>query len=152
MREGLIAGVIALVAGAAAAAEPVKVADLGWMTGTWVQAQDGAVTRETWLPAQDGLAAGASVASRPGREPFREFMTLHDGPDGAVFTAFVDGQAPTSFTLVSAEGGRLVFENEAHDFPQRVVYQRCGEDLCAAVEGEIDGKPRSQTWRYKRER
>jgi hypothetical protein len=146
------AAAIALIAGGAPA-EPAKVADLGWMAGTWVQAgENGAVTRETWLPAQDGLAAGASVASRPGRKPFREFMTLHDAPEGPVFTAFIDGQPPTPFTLVSSDAGRFVFENKAHDFPQRVIYQRCGQDLCAAVEGEIDGKARTQTWRYTRER
>lgn len=151
-RVMMAAAALALLAGPAAA-DPVKIADLGWMAGTWVQAgETGAVTRETWLPAQDGLAAGASVASRPGRKPFREFMTLHDGPDGPVFTAYVEGQAPTPFTLVSSEDGRFVFENPAHDFPRRVIYQRCGEDLCAAIEGEIDGQARTQTWRYKRER
>ena len=44
-------------------------------------------------------------------------------------------------------GGGAVFENLAHDFPQRVIYRRCGEDLCARIEGAM-GK--GQDWRYAR--
>ena len=37
-----------------------------------------------------------------------------------------------------------------HDFPQRVVYRRCGVQLCAGIEGLAGGKALSITWRYDR--
>lgn len=41
-----------------------------------------------------------------------------------------------------------IFENAAHDFPQRVITRRCDAVLGARSEGTVGGKPRSQDWRY----
>ena len=46
--------------------------------------------------------------------------------------------------------GEAIFENPAHDFPQRVIYRRCGAELCARIEGTLQGKARSFEWRYSR--
>jgi hypothetical protein len=44
----------------------------------------------------------------------------------------------------------VVFENEAHDFPQRVIYRREGDRLLARIEGKIGGKERSADWIFNR--
>ena len=41
-----------------------------------------------------------------------------------------------------------MFENAAHDFPQRVLYWREGEFLKARIEGTLKGKERAQEWRF----
>ena len=43
-----------------------------------------------------------------------------------------------------------MFENAAHDFPQRVLYWRDGEALVARIEGTIAGKEKSEEWRFSR--
>ena len=43
-----------------------------------------------------------------------------------------------------------VFENPAHDFPQRVIYKRDGDKLNARIEGTKDGKTRGIDFPYTR--
>jgi hypothetical protein len=50
------------------------------------------------------------------------------------------------FALKSSEGGRFVFENLAHDFPNRVIYERRGD----ALHGRIEGGDTSMDWNYRR--
>lgn len=150
----IVAGLVAAAVLAGAAAD---VGELSWMSGAWVQERpDGTLVQETWLAPRGGVMAGVSQTSRPGRKPFVEYVRISAEPAGITFTALLPGQAPTAFVMLPrAEGGaegEAVFENKAHDFPQRVFYRRCGEDLCAGVEGLQDGKPRREDWRYRRVR
>jgi hypothetical protein len=133
------------------AAPADDVAALGWMAGSWIAEKDGVVTRETWLPPVGGAMAGAGQTNAAGRPARIEHMKITAEPAGATFTAFVPGQPPTPFVLRSGgANGEAVFENPVHDFPQRVIYRRCGEDLCARVEGTLRGRPASESWRYQR--
>ncbi|MDP2011744.1 MAG: DUF6265 family protein [Phenylobacterium sp.] len=138
--------ILAILAGAVIAA-PV---DLAWMSGSWTHEKDGVVTRETWLAPLGGAMSGAGQTNRPGRPARSEFMTITVGPQGLTFTAYVDGQPPTPFVAIASDPGSAVFENRAHDFPQRVMYRRCGENLCAGIEGVVAGKPRAEHWTYVR--
>ena len=58
--------------------------------------------------------------------------------------------AACAFPLKSFEGGRAVFEQLGHDFPQRVIYWPCEADLCARIEGTMDGKLQGMNWRFVR--
>jgi hypothetical protein len=150
MRAVLIAALLAL-APAARAATPADVARLAWIAGSWAETStSGTVTRETWLPPLDGAMAGAGQTTRPGKPPLFEFASITAEPAGVTFTAHVAGQPPTPFVMKPGAEGEAVFENLAHDFPQRVIYQRCGDDLCAAIEGAKDGKTLRIQWRYQR--
>ena len=94
--------------------------------------------------------AGVSQTNRTGRPPFVEFMKISAEPAGVTFTAIIPGQPPTPFVRRPGPEGEAVFENTAHDFPQRVIYRRCEADLCARIEGTVGGKLQSQDWRYIR--
>ena len=61
-----------------------------------------------------------------------EHLRLLARGDTLVYTAIPSGQTETDFrsTIVSADS--LVFENRAHDFPQRISYRRIGADSLAA--------------------
>jgi hypothetical protein len=135
-----------LVAGAVAA----DVAALDWMAGTWVQEKPAATVREMWLPPRDGAMAGVTLTTRPGKPPIAEYAKITVEPAGVTFTATVGSQPPTPFVLLPGQPGEAVFENKAHDFPQRVFYRRCGADLCAGIEGVVNGKAERQDWRYLR--
>lgn len=139
-----------LAAAPALAAEPSTVEDLAWMAGNWTQEAGGKVVRETWLPPVQGAMAGVTQTHRPGKPASTEFSTITTGPGGVTFTAYVTGQPPTPFVLKPGAPGEAVFENPDHDFPQRVIYRTCGEDLCARIEGLINGQARGMDWRYSR--
>lgn len=143
--------IVAVLAAAALLADgAADVARLEWLAGTWLHEKDGVTVRETWLAPKDGVMAGVGQTNRPGRKPFVEYVKISAEPAGATFTAILPGQPPTAFVMLPGPDGEAVFENKSHDFPQRVIYRRCGEDLCARVEGIVMGKPASEDWRYRR--
>jgi hypothetical protein len=135
---------------AGSSASSTTVADLGWLAGDWEQETGGEIVRETWLPPAGGQMVGVGQTARAGQRSSYEFERI-EAKDGVIaFTAVLEGQPPTSFPLLSAKDGEVIFENLTHDYPQRVIYRRCGADLCARTEGTVGGKPQSEDWRYHR--
>jgi hypothetical protein len=132
------------------AAPADDVARLAWMAGSWTQEAGGVTTRETWLAPLGGVMAGAGQTNAPGKKPFISYYRISAEPAGATFTAILPGQPPTPFVLVPGKDGEAVFENKAHDFPQRVIFRRCGDQLCGRIEGTVQGKLESEEWRYTR--
>ena len=83
-----------------------------------------------------------------------EFMQLReDQPGKLTFTAQANGAAPVTFALLSESEGETVFENKAHDFPQRVIYRRNGEQrMLARIEGTAKGSVKGIDFAMKRVR
>ncbi len=153
MKTIIAALALLLLAGPSVAREPATAAvdDLSWMAGAWTQTDErGVTTRETWLAPLNGAMAGVGQTTRPGGRTSFEFMSITTEAAGPTFTARIEGQTPTPFVLKPGEPGVAVFENLDHDFPQRVIYRRCGEDLCGRIEGVVAGQARSVDWRYER--
>lgn len=144
-----LAFVLALAA-PASAQERATVADLAWLAGSWIEQDGGKTTREVWHAPLDGAMSGVGQTTRPGKPPFFEFMTITSETAGPTFRAYIKGQDPTDFLLKPGPAGEAVFENLAHDFPQRVIYRRCGEDLCGRIEGVEKGRAKAVDWRYRR--
>ena len=74
-------------------------------------------------------------------------------PGRLAFIANPSGQAQATFPVKSLGEREVVFENPAHDFPQRVIY-RLDEAgvLRARIEGTVDGKPRAEDFPMRRVR
>lgn len=51
---------------------------------------------------------------------------------------------------IQIKDGEVVFENAAHDYPQRIAYERVGEQLRARTELLDSAKPRTQSFNFKR--
>jgi hypothetical protein len=129
-----------------------SLADIAWIQGQWRAVQgDGAVVTETWLPAEGGVMPGISRTLEGGKGRV-EFMRIDEKGGQIAFTAIVGRNPPTTFVAKSRTADEVVFENTAHDFPQRVIYRRCGERLCAAIEGTMNGKLERMEWTYDRVR
>lgn len=127
-----------------------SLADVSWIAGQWRATQgDGAVVTETWLPAEGGVMPGISRTIEGGKGRV-EFMRIDEKGGQIAFTAIVGRQPPTTFVAKSRTADEVVFENPEHDFPQRVIYRRCGEKLCAAIEGTMNGKLERMAWTYDR--
>jgi uncharacterized protein DUF6265 len=142
---------IAAILAAALSATPADIGKLAWMAGAWSETKAGVVTREVWLAPMGGAMSGATQTNRPGKPVVHEFETITTGADGAVaYTPIIRGVEPTPFALTSGPDGEAVFERASDDFPKRVIYRRCGPDLCARIEGLVNGKLQGKDWRYSK--
>jgi hypothetical protein len=130
---------------------PARVDELAWLAGRWETAGDGGRwTEEMWSAPRGGLMLGASRSGQSGAVREFEFLRLQAGEDGVlVYLAQPGGRAPAvPFRLTQSDSASATFENPAHDFPQRIRYQRSGETLTATISA-IDGS-NAMRWRYRR--
>ena len=129
-------------------ANPRHVASLEWMAGSWVQERGKEKVMEAWIGPNNGLLGGVNVSSWETGKISYEFLRIADTYDSMSYFASPSGTAPVEFQFKEAGDKRVVFENLAHDFPQRIIYWKDGELLAARIEGKLEGKERSDEWRF----
>jgi hypothetical protein len=135
------------------AAEPAATVDtLAWLAGTWRFERNGRTVTERWTAPAGGMMLGTSHTVAGAKTVEYEFVVIRAGGDGRlVYSARPSGQAEATFTLVRADAREVVFENLAHDFPQRISYTlRADGTLLAAIEGSKNGKTRRVEFPYRR--
>lgn len=133
------------------AAPSHDVSRAGWLGGCWELRAGARVTQEQWMAPSGGVMLGMSRTTV--RDTVREWEHLYLGPAGGrvAYVADPSGQAETAFSAVQISDSMLVFENPAHDFPQRIVYRRRGSDsLIARIEGPRGGQMRGIDFPYAR--
>ena len=132
------------------AASGGDVGKLAWLSGAWVERRaGGGWTEEYWTPPRGGLMIGAGLDGKAGTLRHFEQMRIETAKDGTVaFVAMPGGGAAVRFPLVRQSADEIVFENRAHDYPQRVSYRRVGATIVAAT-ALADGS-REMTWLYRR--
>lgn len=118
-----------------------------WLAGCWTQTGREAGSVEQWMAPAGGVMLGMARTLKNGRVVEFEFMQIRADADGRlVYIAQPHGRPPTEFGLLrqkDGEGAEAVFENPAHDFPQRVGYRREAADrLVARIEGTLKGQAR----------
>lgn len=136
---------LAFLAVPAFAAEP-KVEDLKWIAGHWGATIDGVEMEELWLAPNGGLMLGMHRDVKGGRAVSFEFLRIAMTKEGIAYLAQPGGKPATPFRLIESSAGRAVFENPTHDFPTRILYWMKGAQLCAAIEGKMDGKDVHEEW------
>lgn len=126
------------------------VADLSWLSGAWVERRsDGRWAEEYWTPPRGGMMIGAGLSGKGEKLGSFEHMRIVGGPDGRIaLHAMPRGGAAVVFQAVRKSADALEFENESHDYPQRIAYRRDGDQL-VATSSMIDGS-RKMTWTYRR--
>jgi hypothetical protein len=123
--------------------------ELDWLAGNWISCRGDSYVEERWLGPSRGILVGAMLTHGTRRTSF-EYARIAPSADGTyVFHAQPAGRPQVEFRLVPAAAGHLVFENRAHDFPQRIIYWREGEALHARVEGLVRGTLESEEWQWR---
>lgn len=156
-RRAVAFALLLVAPGAASAADehggPPDMAQMSFLAGDWIETKDGRTVEEHWIGPAGGVMAGLTIsyADTPGARTAVESMSIVIRDGRFTFIARPEGRPETAFPLKEADNGYAVFENLAHDFPQRVIYSYDGDDtLEARIEGTIDGKAQSMEWRYVR--
>lgn len=100
-----------------------------WVLGEWTTAPTRIVIRESWRRVSDATFEGEGVTTSvaDGRVINHEALRLVVMSDGVFYIAKVtDNDLPVPFRLTRCSDGIAVFENPAHDAPQRLVYRPLG--------------------------
>jgi hypothetical protein len=123
--------------------------DLDWMAGYWLQCEGDREVAELWTTRRGGVLLGMSVTE--GRQAFGfeqvRIETTYDGATMQYVARPRGAEAETVFRMSRAGPREAVFDNPAHDYPQRIAYRREGDVLIARTEG-ANGADR-QEWRYR---
>jgi hypothetical protein len=122
------------------------------LKGCWRTTAEGRQTTEHWLKPGGRTMLGMSRTIAGDQTVEFEFMRIQQEENGAVYLmAIPSGQKEARFKLTKASAKEIVFENPAHDFPQRVIYRFDGKDsLLGRIEGTTKGKEKSSDFPMKR--
>jgi hypothetical protein len=132
-------------------AQSADVAALSWMSGCWRQESDSRTVDEMWMaPSGDGML-GMSRTVAKGRIAEHEFLQIRAQAGRVVYIARPSGQPEATFTASKLGPREVVFENPAHDFPQRIIYRlQADGSIAARIEGTRDGRIRGIDFPMKR--
>jgi hypothetical protein len=126
---------------------------LAWLQGCWQMTSGSRIVEEQWTAPRGGIMLGAGRTTRDGRLVEYEQVVLREKDGRLAYEAHPSGQAPAVFLSNQIDDSAVVFENSAHDFPQRVGYEKKGADaLLAWVEGTAGGRSRRNEFNYQRVR
>lgn len=145
MKKLLFAAIVlALVPLAYSQEAKPKVADLAWMAGCWELSvpQRKMTIAEHWMKPVAGSLIGMGRTVVDGKTVSYEFLRIVTGETGIDYIAKPSSSKDeTTFRLSKATATEVVFENPAHDFPQRIIYRKENADsLFARIEGTQNGK------------
>ena len=104
-----------------------KVNPFSWLTGTWEMKRSAGGSRlEIWTQINNDSLVGKGIRIEGPDTFLLENIELITKNDGVWYRAIVPDQnnsQPIEFKLVKSEGTVFTFENEKHDFPQRIIYR-----------------------------
>ena len=149
---GVLFGVVVLVAMLApsASAQTASIEDVAWLQGCWEQRDGDRVVEERWMLPRAGSMLGVGRTTRGEKLIEHEFVVLTERDGRLAYEAHPSGQATATFMSKPITGREVVFEDPAHDFPQRVGYKSTGPgQLLAWVEGTSGGKTRRIEFPYR---
>lgn len=122
------------------------------LAGTWkVKASSGEVFEE-WHIQNDSTMISKNYALRLRDTVILERVSLMFRNGVIQYVSTVSNQndqQPITFSLISADSGKYVFENLQHDFPSRIIYKLPKKaSFHAWIEGRINGKERRSDYHF----
>ncbi|MEO5858912.1 MAG: DUF6265 family protein [Pyrinomonadaceae bacterium] len=144
-KRGLASFALIVVFGAIAVrSQTASVDTLGWMAGCWELSvpQKQMTISEHWMKPSGGTLIGMSRTVRGVKTTGFEFIRIVTTAAGIDYVARPSSNKDeTAFKLIRSSATEVVFENLAHDFPQRIIYRDQSPDaLFARIEGMQNGK------------
>jgi hypothetical protein len=113
-----------------------------------MEAPDGSWSEEWWTPPRAGLMMGAGRSGKGATIGWWEQTRIQNVEGKLSFCALPKGQKEGCFTATTVKPTEIIFENPAHDYPQRVRYSLEGGELHAEIALKDGSKP--NRWRFKR--
>lgn len=114
------------------------------LEGTWQRSTKAGFAFESWEIKEPNLMLGKGYKGSGADAQVLENLRLFVEDGKIIYEATVPDQnegKPVRFPLVktSADGETFIFENPAHDFPQRLVYHFIGSDSLHVRAEDLEG-------------
>lgn len=127
-----------------------------WLIGKWGNTTPEGALSEFWEKKNDSTYHGESYFVVGGKDTvFSESIELTEANGKLAYIVTMPGQnneKPVRFDLTSGDENSMVFENPAHDFPNKITYKKVSNDsLVAEIHGTQNGKRASETFAMKRQ-
>ncbi len=139
---------------AALAQDGNKLPVLHFLEGTWKMGNGSKSFFEHWARRGPDELSGMSYRIKGNDTIVFERVRIAGSGSEINYLATVKNQnegKEVPFRLISEKDQTFIFENLAHDFPQRVIYQFVFKDsLHAWIEGVQNGKPGREDYYYSR--
>lgn len=137
--------------GGGTAGETPSLQDLEWIAGRWQGTSNGIDAEEVWMLPRAGSMLGMHRDIKGDRTVSFEFLRIEQTNGQIDYVALPQGRQETRFRLIELSARRVVFSNQAHDYPQRIIYWLSDDGaLQARVEGTIKGVLQGEEWRWVR--
>lgn len=154
-RISVILAILCLIGCNSKTNEPSKLDKIEWVLGFWEMVSPEGKVTESWIRTNDSVYSGiGKYTDTAGQTLTTEEISivLRDGK--LLYIPLVSGQndgQPVIFSEVTFSDTMVTFENNNHDFPQRIVYVKQGEGkMLAYIEGEMNGEPARLEYPYTR--
>lgn len=149
--RGFVAVLVAAWLWPSMATAQARIDSVSWMQGCWQLTDGDRVVEEHWTSPRAGIMLASGRTVRAGTLVGHEFVLLAERNGRLAYDAHPSDQPPTTFLSTAIDAASVVFEDPAHDFPQRVGYRRVGADrMLAWIEGSVSGKPRRVDFPFQR--
>lgn len=126
-----------------------------WFLGEWGNKSAEGELTERWNKENDSVYHGESYFVVGGKDTvFAEHIRLEDTNGKLTYIVTIPGQnteQPVRFEMTSASDSQIVFENPKHDYPNKIVYNKIGNDsVVAEIFGIQKGKPATEKFAMKK--
>lgn len=125
-----------------------------WLLGAWQGVMEDITMVESWTKQNDTSFVGNAVFTRNGDTLSAESLLIKIVGQDMFYCPTVTNQndgKTIEFKLTTATDTSLVFENPAHDFPQKISYvKHSDKNLTAEASGMVNGKMERQAFPMSR--
>jgi hypothetical protein len=109
--------------------------------GTWKMISDKIEYYEEWRLINGSELIGIGFSIEEGDTVLSEELYVKKFADKWAYVALPVNQTITLFALTEYSDNKFIFENEEHDYPQKIIYEFTADGkLNAATEGIIEGE------------
>jgi len=111
-----------------------------WMLGKWRGGNDSVVMHEEWNTLSDTAMDGVGTVTVKGDTTFSENIKLHIKDADIFYQVTGAGNiGVVDFKFTGIVKDTFIFENPAHDFPQKIAYIKTPNGMYVKVDGMDNG-------------
>ena len=127
-----------------------KLEKMNWLVGSWEQKLPDGTLIENWEKQNDSTFIGGNYFVKGKDTIHSENVVLTQKKEDLFYIPTVTGQnndEPVTFKMTSDAENTFVFENLAHDYPQKISYKKVSDtNLLTSISGKQQGKESSESY------